>query len=80
MACWALGTPGYSWQVTAQSGIGIGHAGMPAAARTLALAGLYLVDQPDVVKEARKEFDAKTAGRKYKSVMPPEPKPPVFPK
>jgi len=78
MACQALGTPGHSWQVTAQSGMGIGHAGMIAAARTLVLAGLYLADHPDVVKAAREEFEQTTVGRKYKCMMPPELKPPLF--
>ena len=35
-ACNALGTPGHSWQYTAQAGMGIGHAGMIAAAKVLA--------------------------------------------
>ena len=74
-ACWALGTAGHSWQVTAQSGMGIGHAGMVAAARTLALAGLKLVERPDVIKRAREEFITRTEGRKYVCAIPPEVKP-----
>jgi aminobenzoyl-glutamate utilization protein B len=46
MACTALGTPGHSWQYTAQSGMHIGHAGMIAAARTLVQAGLRLMTSP----------------------------------
>lgn len=75
MACYAIGTAGHSWQVTAQAGMGIGHAGMIAAAKTLALAGIHIVDNPDVIKKAWDEFNDRTEGRKYKCAIPDNVKP-----
>jgi len=74
-ACVAMGTPGHSWQYTAQTGMGLGHAGMLAAARTLVQAGLKLVTDPSALKRARAEFQERTGGRPYRSVLPPEVKP-----
>lgn len=76
-ACWALGTVGHSWQITAQSGMGIGHAGMIAAARILALAGLRLVDEPEIIKKAWVEFREKTEGKKYRCAIPDHVQPPL---
>jgi len=74
-ACVALGTPGHSWQFTAQAGMGIGHAGMLAAARVLAQAGLELLLNPGVLEKARAEFLKRTAGRPYRCAIPLEVKP-----
>ncbi len=75
-ACNALGTPGHSWQYAAQAGMGIGHAGMIAAAKILADAGLKLLAGPDILAKAKAEFLAATGGKTYKCAMPPEHMPP----
>lgn len=69
-ACYAIGTAGHSWQITAQSGMGIGHSGMLTAAKALAVAGLLLVDSPETIELARKEFLKRTGGRKYRCAIP----------
>ena len=74
-ACTAIGTPGHSWQYTAQTGMHIGHAGMIAAAKTLAQAGFRLMTDEDARKQARVEFEKRTGGKKYKSPLPPDVKP-----
>lgn len=74
-ACAALGTPGHSWQFTAQAGMGIGHAGMLAACRVLAQAGLHLLLDPGTLERARDEFRKRTEGRPYRCAIPPEVKP-----
>ena len=74
-ACVALGTPGHSWQYTAQVGMGIGHAGMIAAARTLVQAGLRLMTDRELLEKAKEEFRKRTGGKPYKSALPPEVKP-----
>lgn len=74
-ACVALGTPGHSWQFTAQAGMGIGHAGMLAAGRILAQAGLVLMTDKDALARAKDEFKKRTGGKSYKSALPPEVKP-----
>ncbi|MCL4425877.1 MAG: amidohydrolase [Firmicutes bacterium] len=71
-ACAAVGTPGHSWQMTAQVGSGIGHAGMIAAARTLAQAGFTLVLEAGLREKARTEFQKRTAGKPYRCAIPTE--------
>ncbi len=75
-ACEVLGTPGHSWQNTAQSGMSIGHAGMIAAAKALAEAGYVLATSPDLVARAKAEFNKRTGGQPYKSAVPKDEKPP----
>lgn len=74
-ACNVIGTPGHSWQYTAQAGSGIGHAGMITAAKVLAEAGLELMTDANLLARAKQEFHELTGGKKYKSPMPPEQKP-----
>ncbi len=73
--CNAIGTPGHSWQYCAQAGMGIGHAGMIAAAKVMAEAAFELVTTPELLAKAKADFNELTGGRKYKSAMPPEQKP-----
>jgi aminobenzoyl-glutamate utilization protein B len=74
-ACQAMGTPGHSWQYTAQAGMSIGHKGMLTAAKVLAEAGYVLMTSPDTLAKARAEFEKRTEGKAYKCAMPPEQKP-----
>ncbi len=74
-ACTAIGTPGHSWQYTAQAGMGIGHEGMLCAAKVLAEAALQLITTPAVLEAARDEFSHLTGGKRYESSMPPGMKP-----
>jgi len=75
VACLALGTPGHSWQYTAQAGMGIGHAGMLTAAKVLAEAGYELITNPELLKQVRKEFERKTEGKPFESALPPDHEP-----
>lgn len=75
-ACTALGTPGHSWQYTAQTGMHIGHAGMIAAARTLVQAGLRLMTDPETLDKAKAEFNKRLGGKRYVSPLAPDMKPP----
>jgi aminobenzoyl-glutamate utilization protein B len=68
--CWPLGTPGHSWQITASSGSSIGAKGMLQAAKVMALTGLDLLTRPEVLADARAEFEARTGGRPYVSPIP----------
>jgi len=69
--------PGHSWQETATSGMSIGHKGMILAAKTLALTGIELLTNPDELRKAREEFEAKTKGFAYRSPLPPGKGPPL---
>ena len=70
-----IGTPGHSWQNVAQSGMGIGHAGMIAAAKVMAEAATELLTNPELIAQARAEFDRRREGITYFSAMPPDQKP-----
>lgn len=55
--CCALGTPGHSWQMVSQAGGGIGERGMLTAAKVLALTGVALLKQPELLKQAYEELN-----------------------
>ena len=74
MATYAIGTPGHSWQLTAQSGCGIGHEGMLAAAKVMAYAGLSAMQNPEALKKAKEEYQKATGG-KYICPVPEDTKP-----
>lgn len=70
--CWPLGTPAHSWQMVASSGSSIGSRGMLFAAKSLALTGLDLLRDPELLKRANEEFDEARDGKTYKSALPEE--------
>jgi len=76
-ATFVLGTPGHSWQNTAQSGMGIGHKSLVFAAKTISASVVDLLTKPELLKKVKDEFERKLAGRVYKSPLPPEVKPPL---
>lgn len=64
-ATWAPGTPGHSWQAVAQGKSSTAHKGMLYAGKSIALAAMMLMEQPELLKEARAEFDQEFEGQKY---------------
>jgi len=68
--CWPLGTPGHSWQTVASSGSSIGAKGMIFAAKAMALAGLDLLTQPDLLAAAIAEFQQARGDQAYVSPLP----------
>ncbi len=71
-ATWNLAAPGHSWQITACSGMSIGHKGMLYGAKAMAAAGIKLVEDPTIVQNAKAEFDKSMNGRTYKCPIPAE--------
>jgi aminobenzoyl-glutamate utilization protein B len=55
-ATWVPGTPAHSWQAVAAGGTSIGNKGMIIAAKTLALTGMQLIDNPKIIKAAQENF------------------------
>jgi aminobenzoyl-glutamate utilization protein B len=55
-ATWVPGTPAHSWQAVACGGTDIGIKGMMAAAKTLALTGIDLLNDPVLIEKAKEEF------------------------
>ena len=68
--CWPLGTPGHSWQTVVSSGSSIGAKGMLFAAKTMALAGLDLLTKPELLAQAKADFEKAKAGRAYVTPLP----------
>jgi len=77
VATWVLGTPGHSWQATAQSAAGIAHRSLVYAAKVMAATALDLLTSKDILRRAKEEHKKRLRGRKYKSPIPPELKPPL---
>jgi aminobenzoyl-glutamate utilization protein B len=75
--CKLLGTPGHSWQATAQHGMGIGHKGLIFAAKTIATCVLDLLLTPHLLKKAQDEHRDRLAGRTYRPPIPADLKPPL---
>jgi aminobenzoyl-glutamate utilization protein B len=74
-ACVPQGTPGHSWQWTAASGSAIGLKGMMFAAKTMAGTALDLFEKPNLLKQARAQFELAKGGKKYKTMLPADAKP-----
>ncbi|MFD2825147.1 amidohydrolase [Leeuwenhoekiella polynyae] len=55
-ATWVPGTPAHSWQAVAAGGMSIGEKGMMIAAKTIAKTGMDLLNDPSILKAAKKEF------------------------
>jgi aminobenzoyl-glutamate utilization protein B len=56
-ATWVPGTAAHSWQAVAAGGTSIGLKAMVVAAKTLALTGAQLLQDPTLVAAAKAEFD-----------------------
>ena len=66
----ALGTPGHSWQFTAQTGHSIGHKSMIFSTKVHAAAGLELLTKPQLMQKVKDEWVERLDGRVYKSPIP----------
>ncbi len=77
-ATFVPGTAAHTWQASACAGTSIGRKGLLVAARTLALAGIELFQDPGEVKLARESFDARRAGRTWTTRIPADAKPPLY--
>jgi aminobenzoyl-glutamate utilization protein B len=72
-----LGTPGHSWTTVATCGMSIGHKSLIFAAKTMAGAALELMTNEELLNKAQNELKERLAGRKYKSPVPSDAKPPI---
>ena len=70
--CWPLGTPGHSWQTVVSSGSSIGAKGMLFASKAMSLAGLDLLTKPDLLAQAKADFEKARDGQEYVTPLPPE--------
>ncbi|MBG0764736.1 MAG: amidohydrolase [Tissierellales bacterium] len=69
-ACYTLGTPGHSWQLTAQGKSEIAYKGMLTAAKVMGMTALDILNNPDIVKKAKEELKENLDGEKYICPIP----------
>lgn len=69
-ACSNMGAPVHSWQFAACAGSSIGEKGMIYAAKTMAVYGAKLIEDPTLVEKAKAVFDKQMEGRTYKCPVP----------
>ncbi len=67
----------HTWQAAACAGMSIGQKGMLVAAKTLAVTGADLFSNPQLVQDAKADFERQLKGKTYKSEIPAGQKPPL---
>lgn len=60
VASWPNGCPGHSWQNVSCDGTSIGHKAAVHAGKVLAATAIDLLCQPELLAQARAEFDKRT--------------------
>ncbi|MFM2359282.1 MAG: hypothetical protein RLY16_1275 [Bacteroidota bacterium] len=68
-ATWVPGTAAHSWQAVACGGTAIGTKGMIVAAKTMALTGIDLFLQPELIEKAKAEFKKDIGSYQYKALL-----------
>ena len=76
-ACFAVGSPGHSWQNVAAIGSTIGEKGVIYASQVLAVSTLDLIEQPAEIAAARSDWQQRMKDRKYTTLIPKGQKAPV---
>ncbi len=76
-ATFVPGVAPHTWQAAACAGSSIGRKGMVVAARTLALAGVDLLENPAEVEAAKQAFQKRLAGRTWTTHIAKAGKPPL---
>lgn len=62
---WAPCSGGHSWQIVAQGKSSIAHKGMLYAGKVMAHAAISMIENPELIEEAKKEFDNRMKEEKY---------------
>lgn len=70
IATMPLGNALHSWQSTVAAGMSIGHKGMMCAAEAIALTSLEILTDPDLLNEAKIEFDKQIELNPYINPLP----------
>ncbi|WP_026491208.1 M20 family metallopeptidase [Butyrivibrio sp. XPD2002] len=61
VAAWPNGCPGHSWQNVASARTDIGHKSAVHAGKVMCAAAIDLYENPEILKEAKAEFEKRTA-------------------
>ena len=74
---YAIGTPGHSWQLTAQGKSGIAHKGLVHVAKIMAGTAVDAIMKPDVLAAAKADHKARTDAYPYVCPLPTDVNPPI---
>jgi aminobenzoyl-glutamate utilization protein B len=77
VATHAIGTPGHSWQITAQGKSGQAKKGMVHAAKVMAGLAVEALTDPKLIAAAKADQAARTSVLPYECPLPPDIKPPI---
>ena len=77
VATHAIGTPGHSWQITAQGKSPAAHKGMTHAAKAMARCAELLFSDPALLAKARAEHAERLRATPYVCPLPRDLRPPV---
>ena len=73
----AIGTPFHTWQVVAQGRSPAAHKAMVQVAKAMAATGAALVQDPDLLAEAKADLASRVGSRGYSSPLPADVQPPL---
>lgn len=76
VGCWVPGTPSHGWQTVAQGKNSFARQSMLYAGKAFALAAVFLLEDPAILEQAKKEHLEKTGGV-YEPALPPDVMPPL---
>jgi aminobenzoyl-glutamate utilization protein B len=77
VATHAIGTPGHSWQITAQGKSGQAKKGLVNAAKAMAGLAVEALTDPTLIGRAQADHRARTAAEPYECPLPPDATPPL---
>jgi aminobenzoyl-glutamate utilization protein B len=76
-ACYAIGTPGHSWQLVAQGRAPAAHKGLALAAKAMAGVAADVIENPALLAAARAEFEAFRAKNPFVNPITDDIEPPL---
>jgi aminobenzoyl-glutamate utilization protein B len=77
VATHAIGTPGHSWQITAQGKSGAAHKGLIYAAKAMAGTAVDALAEPAIIEAAKADLARRTARTPYAPPIPADVQPPI---
>jgi len=76
-ATYAIGTPGHSWQLTAQGKSPAAHKGMVHVAKVMAATATKAIENPSLIAQAKADLAERTAATPYVCPIPAGVEPPL---
>ena len=76
-ATYAIGTPGHSWQLTAQGKSPLAHKGLVNVAKVMAATATDALQDPGLIARAKADYAARTEGNPYVCPLPADVQPPI---